>query len=227
MSKAKKMLKLLGEVKQLPTLEIALANDPKGRSLLQAFTKPHQRLFFIPNKKYGVAVIDLTQFANYGQYLSTVSGKNSAAYFSRKAIKAGMSFEKFDPRNKGSEILSINNSSSTRQGKSMDESYLQAIEYPNDAANHYVAVMYNEIMVAYAWIIESQELLLLNRILGHSEYLDKGIMYYLLTSVVGYAFENCPTSKYLMYDTMIGASDGLKMYKKRCGFASYIVKWKI
>ncbi|HNT79209.1 MAG TPA: hypothetical protein PKH65_00895 [Bacteroidia bacterium] len=225
--KVKDLLKRIADVRELRECNIRLQSDEMGNQLYNTFTKRHGRVPFIPNKKYGVALIDLTQFKSFDYYLKQIGGKNSAAYFTRKSLRSGNSISIIDPVQLQIEILEINTSSQARQGAEMDESYTRTIEYPSSKHHHYFGVFNNNKLVAYSWMIESGELLLINRILGHANFLDHGIMYHLLTSMVDFAFDKVPNAKYMMYDTMIGASDGLKMYKKRCGFNSYRVNWSI
>ena len=51
-------------------------------------------------------------------------------------------------------------------------------------------------------------------------------MYLLCTETVKVLFNNYKNCNYLMYDTFFGATDGLKLFKKRIGFEPYKVSWK-
>jgi hypothetical protein len=61
--------------------------------------------------------------------------------------------------------------------------------------------------------------------MGHQEFMKDGLMYLLATEVIGSIIHQKSLVKYVMYDTFFGASDGLKMYKKRLGFNPYKVNW--
>ncbi|MBP7167384.1 MAG: hypothetical protein KBB64_06970, partial [Bacteroidia bacterium] len=64
------------------------------------------------------------------------------------------------------------------------------------------------------------------RIMGHQEHLKEGIMYYLVTETISKLIRDKENNIHLMYDTYFGASDGLKMFKRRLGFKPYRVTWK-
>jgi hypothetical protein len=108
----------------------------------------------------------------------------------------------------------------------MDATYQEKItDYPINAHNLYFGIFKDEKLVAYLWIVTSGELMLMNRIMGHSDFLDFGIMYLLVTSFVQSSFSM--PAKVIMYDTLLGGGDGLKMFKKRCGFKAYRAKWSL
>lgn len=70
---------------------------------------------------------------------------------------------------------------------------------------------------------------MIGKILGHNEYLKNNIMHMLLHDLIIDLIEKnkCIEEKiYIMYDTYFGASEGLKLYKKKHCFTPYRVKWK-
>jgi hypothetical protein len=52
-------------------------------------------------------------------------------------------------------------------------------------------------------------------------------MYLLITSSISNLIDSNINIKFVMYDTIFGASDGLRLFKKRLGFKPYLVKWRI
>lgn len=223
-----KIKHFISEIRHLPVITIALGVDEYGKMFYTNFTKRHPRYFFLKNKILGVALIELQRFKSGSEYLKTVNGKNSAAYFSRKAAKLGFVFKTFQPNEYIEQIHAINTSATIRQGKEMEESYKNKIKtFPVDQHNTYVGIFKDDLLVAYLWTINSQELVLINRILGHAEHMEGGIMYLLVTSYVERLISTDLKPKVLMYDTLLGASPGLKMFKHRCGFKSYKVNWQI
>jgi len=87
------------------------------------------------------------------------------------------------------------------------------------------------VLVAYADISFCGEVAVISRILGYGEYLDNGIMYLLVDGIMRLVIER--KSKYgqpewPMYDTLLGAKEGLRYFKERLGFEPYSVKslWK-
>lgn len=219
-------VKTIKEISKLPKRVITLDTSAEGKNIFKSFTKPHPRLLVVKNKSLGVALIDLKEFKSEEDYLKSVSGKNSTAYFSRKAARKGYTFKDLDPHKHDEEILSINGSASERQGKGMDDSYRKKIDYPVNKRNLYFGIYQEKTLVAYIWVVLTGELAILNRLLGHAEHLDAGIMYQMVSGVIGQLIKDHHEIKYVMYDTMMGAGDGLKLFKKRCGFKAYRVNWK-
>jgi hypothetical protein len=177
-------------------------------------------------KSLGVALISLREFQQPDDYLKTVSGKNSAAYFSRKAERAGYRLEEFNAAQFQQEIIRIHLSADTRQGKELPDNYRNEIDYPQNAYNRYMGVFKGEDLVGYLWLIRSGDVAVINRIMGHQDHLKEGIMYFLVTETISRLIRNNENNIHLMYDTYFGASDGLKMFKRRLGFKPYRVTWK-
>ena len=213
----------------MPLREIQLGNKVEDSRLFNSFQRRHSRFPLIRRKTIGIGLIDLSLFSNGKDYISSVNGKNSAAYFSRKSQRAGFQFKLINPNNFIDSIQKIHFSAKTRQGKEIEASYLNKIEkYPIDDRNSYFGIFRGDLLVAYLWAIKSSELIMINRIMGHSDFLKDGIMYQLLTEFITHTIDKEKTeTKFVMYDTMLGASDGLRLFKERCGFRPYRVNWRI
>ena len=208
---------------------IRLGASTEGKRYLKYFNKRPFKRAFLKNKKYNCSIIELKEFQLPEDYLKTIKGKNSADYFSRRSMKLGLSFSEFNPNEKIEEIFTINTSSCQRQGRSMDENYSIKIEsWPHDDSNRWFGVFNIENqLVAYLWSIEMFELNLVNRILGHSDYLKSNVMYLLLTEFICEQIkQKTNENSYIMYDTFGRSNNGLVLFKKRIGFKSYTVNFK-
>jgi hypothetical protein len=82
-------------------------------------------------------------------------------------------------------------------------------------------------LLAYCYIGFFGEFILINTLLGHKKYLNDGIMYMMMVELNKIVFEQYKKNeyKYIMYDTFFGATDGLKLFKKKLGYKPYKVKW--
>jgi hypothetical protein len=221
-----KLRNIFAEISALPALKVRLDNTDTGKRLYGNFTKRHPKYFIFKQKTIGVGLVCLNDFQDSNAYTQSVNGKNSAAYFSRKALRAGYLFKEIDPEKHRLAILEINRSASSRQGRSMDESYTtDLIQYPKDSHNAYFGVFQENVMVAYLWVVKSGELAVLSRLLGHADHLSNGVMYLLITSYIEQELIKLHDVRFVMYDTFFGAGDGLKLFKTRCGFRPYKVKW--
>ncbi|MFM2208247.1 MAG: hypothetical protein RL213_2222 [Bacteroidota bacterium] len=222
-------LKQLSEVLRMPEKTVCLGDSDADRRLFESFTSRHPKFPLISRKTVGVALLPLDDFKTSEDYLESVGGKNSAAYFSRKAIRAGYAYAAFDPNSRADDIQRIHLSSPERQGKKMDSSYRTGFgEYPSDRRNSFYGVFKGDELVAYIWIVRSGQLLLMNRIMGHADHLRNGVMYLLVSSLIRQEIDKeGAQGRFVMYDTMLGASAGLRMFKERCGFRPYRLKWRL
>jgi len=231
--KLKNLINFINDIQQLPKVKIKFLNSDNNRDnykkVYSYFTKRH-RLKLIQNKTIGVALIDLNLYKNFEDYYRCINGKNSAAYYSRKASKRGYQFVEIDRNNYIDDIYEINTSTEIRQGKRMSNAYLSKIEKYNNESNYrYFGVLNNEKkLVSYCNIAFYGEFALVVALLGHKKYLNDGIMYLMMIEVNKILFEEYKPKgyKYVMYDTFFGASKGLKNFKKKLGYKPYRVKWE-
>lgn len=223
----RRLLKILREISHLPKVRIELGNEPADAALFYSFSRRHPRLFIIGNKTIGVGLIDCRRFNTVEEYTASVNGKNSAAYFSRKAIRSGYRFDEIDAIKYSSAIHDIHLSSTIRQGIPMAAAYQRELKnYPMDHRNQYFGIFKENKLVAYLWIVRSGQVVIINRIMGHVDYLKEGVMYLLVTSFVEQELSSVRSNQFIMYDTIFGASAGLRMFKERCGFIPMHVTWE-
>ena len=206
---------------------IHLGNSETAKKLLTYFNSRSWKRGYLKLKKYNISLLPIVQFSVEEEYLASVNGKNSAAYFSRRCAKLGYTFQSFNPNDEIVAIFEINTSSTERQGREMDESYKQLVaEWPNDEVNKWFGIYSKEgKLVAYVWIYLVGEMVLINRILGHGDYLKDNVMYLLMTNVVS-KFINVRQINFIMYDTFGKFENGLVMFKKRIGFKPFTVNFK-
>jgi len=182
----------------------------------QYFTRWHRKIPFYKNK--AIPCLIKTDIELSG-YLKSINGKNSPCYFSRKALRFGYVFSEINRNGYLEDINKINLSAPYRQGKRMEESYV-------DPVKEYDCLCYGVLMdgklVAYGEINQSNEIAVINKILGHFDYLKDGIMYLLLVGTIKRLWHN---HKWIMYDSMIFNSVGMKLFKKRFNFENWRVKW--
>lgn len=222
-----KIISVLKKISKLEKVTVSLGvNDDEGKILFKSLNRFHPKYIFIRNKTIGVSLLNLSEFRTNEDYLVTVSGKNSTAYYSRKCLKDGYIFRILDPNKFQTEILTINSSQTERQGIKMAASYLHHLNYPDNHHHFYGGLFLNNELVAYIWFVEQGEMVLVNRILGHAAHLKKGIMYLLFSSSIEFILKQKIKINWVMYDMFFGASEGLKLFKTRLGFKPYFVRWK-
>ncbi len=221
------IFRIIPEILRLPKVSVNLkVNDNEAEKLFRLFNSRHPRFPLIRKKTIGVMLMDISSFKDGEDYLKTVSGKNSTAYYSRRCLKEGYGFRLFNPNEFQEKILEINNSQPERQGIKMSRSYLEKSDYPLNENNIYGGIFIQNELAAYLWLRTQGELVIVNRILGHEAHLKKGVMYLLFSSSVNVIIHERKDIRWMMYDTFFGAKDGLKLFKTRLGFKPYIVRWK-
>lgn len=75
--------------------------------------------------------------------------------------------------------------------------------YPVNENNLFYGVFKDNVLVSYLWVVKSGELALLNRLLGHAEHLNDGIMYFMVTSYVENEIKQNGSTRFVMYDTFL------------------------
>lgn len=216
------------EFLSLSEMTIRMSGDTTNRKMYDYFTKPHPRYKIIQNKRWGVELLQLPGSMN--EYLS---GKHKE-YIRRmrnKAIRHGFHFVTADPMNHLTDMLAINLSAPVRQGRPMAPDYLHAEgirRYFMGKERIYCVFDQGGAMKAYAYVPVIGEVCILDRILGHSEDLDKGLMYLLVSEIIRemIALKNSNGEpKWMEYDTYFGGSQGIRYFKEKLGFMPYKVKW--
>jgi hypothetical protein len=208
-------------------VSIHLGNSETAIKLITYFNSRSWKRGFLKLKKYNISLLPIDQFSKEEDYLASVNGKNSAAYFSRRCSKMGYAFRAFNPNDQIDAIYEINTSSTERQGREMDESYkVKVNDWPSDEVNQWFGIFTAEgKLVAYVWTYYVGEMVLINRILGHGDYLKDNVMYLIMTSVVSKCVKSDEIN-FVMYDTFGKVENGLVMFKKRIGFKPYTVNFK-
>ena len=129
------------------------------------------------------------------------------------------------------ELYEINTSSEERQGRRMTEHYLEEVteEEKKEYIKWYGVFNKENLLLGYIKLIATPKFYNMTGILGHSEYLKDNIMHLMLHDLMIELIkenENNESDVYIMYDTYFGASEGIKLYKKKHCFTPYKVKWK-
>jgi hypothetical protein len=219
---------LLQEVLHLPRVTIRLGDSLEAQALQRSFMAPHPKFPLVGRKQLGASLIDLKDFETLDDFLA--GGTSSTAYLRRRrrrAIRAGYEVCTFVPQEHVDELKGINSSAPWRQGRKMAAHYLSedfTLPY-SPTQTPYGAFSPEGRLVGYIVLHEVGEIGILGIILGHADHLDNGVMYLLVTEVVGVLLRK-GQARYCFYDMWYGASEGLRAFKRRCGFKPYFVSWR-
>ena len=214
-------------VLQAPRVEIEVHGDEDVLRIYRAFTARHRRFKVTSAKRWGVALLRLPPTAN--EYFKTVS--RQARRNRVKAVEAGYRYVEVAPLDHVDEILEINQSAPSRQGRPMDSLYVERAEveaaFGRRPKIHGIVDASGRLR-AYADLYDIGGAYTFAYLIGHADDLPHGIMYLLMGEIVRACIEarrsdGSPT--WLMADTFWGASPGLAYFKDRTGFRPFTVTW--
>lgn len=210
-----------------PEVRIEIYGAADVRSAYEKFIVPHPR-FRVQSKRWGVALLQLPD--SFKEYLS--GGHKQALRSNRStALRKGYTYQLVPTQEFSEDILAINRSAPVRQGRAIDDAYIdqaRLTEYLADKPFAHAVLTNDGKMCAYSQVPVLGDAILFARILGHSEYLRDGIMYLLVSEVIREYIETrraLGRPSWAMYDTYWGASPGLAYFKERTGFQPYRVRW--
>jgi len=212
-----------------PGITLYLFGSDEARYFFSVLTKRHPKYKIIKNKKYLVSLLKLPD--NFGEYLSGRYYQNTR-WAINKAIRSGYRVEKFDPNLFISDIFEINVSSETRQNRKMADSYTdinKVKDFCKDKKYFFGVFDKENKLKAYCYTPIIGDVFLINRILGHHDSLNDGVMFLLISEIIRDFSEKSKNSNgpsWSMYDSFFGNSDGIILFKKKLGYAPYNVNWK-
>jgi hypothetical protein len=201
--------------------------DDHARDVYGAFTARHRRFKVTSAKRWGVALQFLP--SSLEEYLSTtprLTRRNRA-----KALAAGYRYVVVSPMEHLDEILEINRSAPSRQGRPMDRSYLerdQVIRTIVARPTIHGIVAADGRLCAYADLFYIGDAFAFSYLIGHADDLEHGVMYLLVSEVTRYCIQarrEDGSPAWLMADTFWGANPGLAYFKDRAGFRPFTVEW--
>jgi hypothetical protein len=219
---------LLRHVVTMPHVNIRVGDEPTSQAFYTYATKRHPRYFIVQNKSWGAALLKLPD--RFPTYLQG-SSRKLLRQKRRAALSAGYYFDEICPLDHVEEILAINLSCPLRQGRLISPFLLDKTElqkYFAVASPVFAVRDGTGVVKAYAHTPIYGELGVFNRLLGHYDHLEIGIMYLLVSEVIRTMCERRVgqgSPQWVMYDMMFGGGDGLRYFKERLGFQPHRVSW--
>jgi len=222
----KNIVGIIREISSYEQRTITMTGPLSARYLYEYFTKRHPTYRIFRNKSIGVALIDVpSPFEAFLKGSRMMDMRNKR----KRAQKLGYVFRSIKSAEYREDILAVHHSTVIRNGREMDQDYMDAEkvdQYLDKHPNFYGIFDPEGHLRAYCHAELLGEICVICRIMGHADYLNDGIMYLLVSELVRDISLNQPGMKYLMYDTMLGATPGLRHFKDRAGFLPYKVKWR-
>ena len=214
-------------VLRAPRVRIEVSGADEARAVYRAFTARH-RLFKVTSaKRWGVALLLLP--GSHQEYLASMSRHTRRKH--ARALAADYQYARVSPSEHIDEILEINRSAPSRQGRPMESIYVdrdQVARTIGTRSTIHGIVDSNGRLRAYADVIDIGGAFVFSYLIGHTDDLAFGIMYLLVSEVTRSCIEARRADgspAWLMADTLWGGGTGLAWFKERTGFRPYSVKW--
>ena len=205
-----------------------MAGDDGCRLLHATFTRRHPRLKVIQSRRWGVALLRVPD--RFDDYLLDPSRSHLRKQL-KHAGRFDLRFARLDGAARLDEVLAINRSAAERQGEPMHKDYLDEArvrQYFERASDVFGVADRDGVLRAYLCIRVCGDVAVVERLLGHADALKQGVMWILLSEAIRELAarrhaEGRPT--WLMYDTILGASSGMRQFKEWIGFEPHRVSW--
>lgn len=209
----------------MPRVEVVASRGGALEEAMFAYlSRPHPRYRIVANKSFGAALLPLDEFDGVDEYLAP---RRYVRRRARTASRRGYTTDLFDMDERRSDLLAIHRSLPERQGQPISASYLDPdAAYETDPAVQCLGVFHEDVVVAYSELRYVGDVVTMNRLMGHGDHLDAGVMCLLMAGVVEHVKAVRPDTRYVFYDTFFGASDGLRTFKTHLGFRPHYVRWK-
>jgi hypothetical protein len=212
----------------MPNVSISVGDQPASLEFYAYATKRHPRYLIVQNKTWGAALLKVPD--TFTTYLQG-SSKKLLRQKRRTALSAGYQFDEISPLQHLEEILEINSSCLVRQNREIPSCYLDRAElrkYFSTASPVFAVLDADSVVRAYAHAPILGDVVVLNRLLGHYDYFESGMMYLLVSEVIQRMCEckaKQDSPQWVMYDMMFGGGDGLRYFKERLGFKPHRICW--
>jgi hypothetical protein len=213
--------------------DAAAKNDPFYAQLVQDFyrnaRRRHPKYLIVRRMTCGIALMHLPR--TFAEYFARL--KSSARRNFKQAVRAGCEFRRIDFNDHWEAVREICASAYVRHGEPVPKDYqpgerVRCTDPPSRDPTHdypYFGVFVGGKLVAYAGCFVSGELCLVERIFGHSQWLDKSVVPFLIIEIARYLQGCHPLVKYYAYGSYFGAGETLKRFKRKFNFRPNYVTW--
>lgn len=221
-------LRLALEIMRSPAITVDCFGGPAAKRIWQTLTARHPKFPLLRRKTFGAALQKIGPTSE----LFTGGRFEMFRRKARKAEKAGYRFSEIDPTKHFDEILAVNTSSATRQGKSMSPNYTDPKQVRRHAADpgHWFGIFDKSgTLRAYSHAPVFGDAFIFSRILGDARFFDEGIMYLLVRETISEMARRRDRNghpNWAFYDMFLGAKTGLAEFKRRSGFNPTRVQWR-
>lgn len=223
-------LAITGEVVRAPRVELRLSGTAAARRRHAQLTAPHPTLRVVASGGFGAALMPTPE--SFDAYLAGRSRKLLRRK-RRRALAAGFRFARFHGPDHVDDMLAIHRSAPIRQAQRMQAGYIEAAaveRYARGAGTLSGVVDATGAVRAYAHTEIHGEVGSFERLIGHADDLDDGIVYLLASEAIRRfvdAGRETGLPAWIMCGTLWGNSEGLAYFKRRLGFRPYRARFSL
>lgn len=217
------------ETLRAPRVELRLSRSPAAHRRHAQLSARHPTLRVVP-ASFGSALMPLPD--SMDEYLGGAS-RRLLRRKRRRAIAAGFRCVELHGAEHVGDMLAIHRSAAVRQGQPMHSEYLDELavtRYADRAETLIGAIDAQGRLRAYASIQLLGEVGTFERLIGHAENLDDGVVYLVASEAVGNliaAKRGCGLPTWAMCGALWGNGTGLAYFKRRLGFRPYRARFTL
>lgn len=230
-NKAKRGINREIEISNMEWIDFYLKTDRDIQGMEQTYDMP------VKTNRGGYCIVkkNIALLAMPDDFEAYKKGKPKQAFRTNynRAKNDGMECHIFHGIDYLDQIMEINLSKAERAGRAMGDIYTDKTKvesfYKKDPIMFGCFTKEGK-LIAYLHLLYVGGQLTLNKILGHGDYLDRGVMYFILGELIRQKEEILDGDiQYIMYGTWNAgvASEGIHYYKKLCGFRGYRIRYHI
>lgn len=228
LGKAQSYLSIKKEIRQMKWIDFEIDGMSSKVAYEGIFDKQVEKRNYVAVRK-NIALLPIPD--TFDEY---VRGKTKQALRTNvsRAVKNGYFCSYFNGLDYIDDIMEINLSSEIRGGRKMEERYTSCSMVKDFLLGS--PVMFGTFtsegkLVGYIHVLITGTMMATNKILGHADHLDDGIMYFMIAELVKRKIEEKTNVTHVMYASYLSGRShaGYTYFKRKCGFEGCNVRFHL
>lgn len=228
LGKAQSYLSIKKEIRQMKWIDFEIGGALSKAAYEGIFDRKVENRDYVAVRK-NIALLPIPD--TFDEYMR---GKTKQALRTNasKAVKKGYFCSYFNGLDYIDDIMEINLSSEIRGGRKMEEPYSNrgmVREFLSASPVMFGTFTSEGKLAGYIHVLITGTMLATNKILGHADYLDDGVMYFMVAELVKKKIEEKSNVTHVMYASYLSGRShaGYTYFKRKCGFEGYNVRFHL
>lgn len=225
--KAKSYLSMKCAIAEMEWIDLDVNGECSKEIYEQLFHIKIKKKDYI-NKQKNLALLTIPN--TYEEY-TRGKAKQALRTNVNKSKKEGYKCRCFSGAEYIDDIMEINRSSNERGGREMEARYTdrkQVELFLQTQPNMYGAFTSSGKLIAYIQLLQINSMLVINKILGHNDFLKNGVMYLIVAELVNEVIEKKDITHIMYAHYLVGRSHaGYTYFKERSGFVGGNVRFHL